>query len=137
MTDDACQCTGEEERRPNGSFFCACHQVWKTQHWRGLCQKHPGYRQAWREKRGPGQAVVGAPLVRPVMPQLTPAEADARLAVCLACKEYMGSYRCKQCELGCRNKFQTVLFTVAAQCPLGKWGPPLTTLVDDPQHVSG
>jgi hypothetical protein len=56
-----------------------------------------------------------------VLANLTSAETDARLAVCRSCEEYIRDYRCKKCELGCRNRFRNNLETVDSKCPLKKW----------------
>jgi len=50
-----CTCRGDEYLTVNDEFWCERHQVWKTQHFRELCQTRPGYRQMWEEGRGPGQ----------------------------------------------------------------------------------
>mgnify|MGYP001282419860 CR=1 FL=1 len=50
-----CSCTGQEQVRANGLFWCEKHQIYKTQHYRDLCQTQPDYWKAWEENRGPGQ----------------------------------------------------------------------------------
>jgi glycosyltransferase involved in cell wall biosynthesis len=55
--------------------FCVRHGIWKTAHWKTLCQTRPDYFSAWEARRGPGQPVGQ----RPALPNEV---IDARMAVC-------------------------------------------------------
>ena len=58
-----CQCRGDEEPGPNGTFWCQFHQCRKTAHWKHLCETRPKYREKWNEGHGMGQAVGGQSVV--------------------------------------------------------------------------
>lgn len=54
-------------------------------------------------------------------PEVVGEHRDERLAVCEHCRDYIGWYRCKRIELGCKREFLRALNGMEPGCPLAKW----------------
>ena len=103
-----CQCRGDEDAGPNGTFWCQFHQCRKTQHWKRLCETRPKHRDKWNAGRGMGQSAGGQSEIQPAVPPTGPGTELSRML------SWFGVHAQTNCK--CKAHVRTMNVWGAAMC---------------------